>query len=410
MRHFTIAPRACVALLSVGLLACGSGGNSDSGDSGAGAGSGSGGGGTGSSSSSGGQGGVGGSGGSPGAEGTAVFVAQGHAGRTIVSCDDGHTWVANHSDDDSKICFTGDVDCDHDPGAGRGIAFGQGYFVATFGWGAPGSVRRSKNGVDWENTLEGQNFAGVAFGADTFMLGGGSPLLSKDMAVTWQPGGDVDSVQGNVRRSGFAAHDGGRFVLALDGSTGNDINVSSDLGVTWKRPTTLPAACAGAMQWSGGIEYGNGVMLIVGGNGSACRSTDGGDTWIEASVGGEVDAQLLWTGTEFVTWGRTGDGTVALFRSSDGAAWTTTPTVVRRQNDDGTTSESPGPNVGAVGRSDAGTFVAVRGGWQEWYDLQEFYRSTDGITWDALPSDAYVGSHPIQFIAFGRVDPGVTCP
>lgn len=407
MHPFTAARRTGAVLLAIGLLACGD----DSSDSSSGSGgSGSGAGGSGASGSGGsGQGGAGGSGGGPVAGSTPVFVAQGHAGRTIVSCDDGHTWVANHSDDDSIVCFSDGFDCDHTPGAGRGITFAQGYFVATFGWGQPGSVRRSKNGVDWETTLEGQTFAGVAFGAGTFMLGGRPPYLSTDAGATWAPGGDVDSAEWNVRRSGFAAHDGGRFVLAF-GSNANDINVSADLGATWARPAALPPACAGDMQWSGGIEYGNGVMVIVGGTGVACRSTDGGDTWTEAPVGGELTAQLVWTGTEFVTWGRTADFTPALFRSSDGAAWTVTPTVVRRQNADGTISESPGPTVGAVGRSDAGTFVAVNGGWQVWYDQQEFYRSADGITWDALPQGAFVGSHPIQFIAFGRTDPGVACP
>jgi hypothetical protein len=403
MSHLTPARHLCAALLTLGLLAScsgvigeasGDGGISPQGED------------------DGGSGGDAGSGdaGSGDAGSTPVFVAQGHAGRTTVSCDDGNTWVANRSDNDSIVCFTNGVDCDHQSGAGRGITFGQGYFVATFGWGAPGTVRRSRNGVQWETMLSStESFAGVVFGADTFMLGGRPPRLSTDRGASWQAGGEVHSEQWNVRRSGFAAHGGGRLVLAF-GSEGNDVNISSDRGVTWTRPATLPAACAGDMQWSGGIEYGNGVMLIVGGTGVACRSTDGGQTWTETSVGGAVSAQLLWTGTEFLTWGRTGNGTPALFRSTNGAAWTATPTVVRRRTSGGATSERPGPDVGAVARSDTGTFVAVRGGWQVWYDQQEFYRSTDGITWDALPPGAFAGSHPIQFIAFGRTAPGVSCP
>lgn len=78
--------------------------------------------------------GGGASGGSASGGGTAVdagtvslFVAIGHVTRSIVSCDDGRTWVANRSDNDEIRCFTsapdgGSADCDHRYGAGRGIA------------------------------------------------------------------------------------------------------------------------------------------------------------------------------------------------------------------------------------------------------------------------------------------------
>src|SRR5262245_36884214 len=38
----------------------------------------------------------------PPPEGTIpIFVAQGNVGRTTISCDDGQSWVANRSDDDT---------------------------------------------------------------------------------------------------------------------------------------------------------------------------------------------------------------------------------------------------------------------------------------------------------------------
>ena len=48
-----------------------------------------------------------------------VFVAQGHLGRLMVSCDDGHTFVANQSADDNEECWGPDgvPDCDHSPWA-----------------------------------------------------------------------------------------------------------------------------------------------------------------------------------------------------------------------------------------------------------------------------------------------------
>ena len=67
-----------------------------------------------------------------------MFVAQGQAGRTIISCDDGRTWVADRSDEAWGYCS--DHDCDHGPGAGHGIT-----------WGAPGALKRSRDGVTWES-------------------------------------------------------------------------------------------------------------------------------------------------------------------------------------------------------------------------------------------------------------------
>jgi hypothetical protein len=362
-----------------------------------------------------GGGGQGGQGGSTNPTAVPMFIAQGMVGRTIVSCDDGKTWVANRSDDDTYPCFSDMVhDCDHHAGAGRGITFGAGYFVATFGWGKPGSIRRSRNGTDWENTLEGKTFAGIVFGNDRFVAGERPPQASADGAATWTPGGSPDSPAWNVRRTGFAAFDGGRFFLAFESSGVRDLNVSADGGTTWKRPTTLPAECAGDIQWSGGFAYGNGVALVLGGTGVACTSKDGGDTWAATNVGGSVDSRLLWDGSAFTTWGRADNGQggtyPARFTSDDGATWNATALQVRTKNPDGTMTTNPGPDLGAVARSDAGTYVGVNGSWGQWYDKQKFYRSEDGVTWDTLDAANYVGSHPIQFIAFGMGERGGACP
>jgi hypothetical protein len=51
----------------------------------------------------------------------------------------------------------------------------------------------------------------------------------------------------------------------------------------------------------------------------------------------------------------------------------------------------------------------VNGGWDQWYERQRFYRSTDGVTWDELAAGAFTGGHPVRFAAAGAVDVG-TCP
>jgi len=397
---------AVLASAAVGLLACG--GGSTGGDATTGAGGQGNGGGGGATQGSGGQGG-----GIVEPNVIPIFVAQGMVGRTTISCDGGNTWVANRSDDDTFPCFsTPETDCDHHPGAGRGITYGDGFFVATFGWGKPGSIRRSEDGVDWQNVLEGKTFAGVVFGGKgTLLAGERPPQVSTDFGATWAPGGDPDSMVWNVRRTGFTPYDVGRFLLAFESSGATDLNVSKDMGKTWARPASAPASCAASMQWEGGFAYGNGTIVVLGGDGVACRSQDGGDTWTESTLGGTVSGRLLYGGGQFVTWGQTPDGNPVQFTSPDGAAWTLTPTQVSKTNADGTVSTSAGPNVGAVAMSDdASAYVAVNAGWQVWYEKQRFYKSKDGVKWDELPAGAYVGSHPIQFITYGIAKKSAVCP
>ena len=352
-----------------------------------------------------GQGGQIGQGGSTPA-GIPIFVAQGHAGRTTISCDDGKTWVANRSDDEVIRCFSSpETDCDHHPGAGRGITYGNGYFVSTFGWGKPGSIRRSKNGFDWETTLPDRTFAGVVFGNGIFLAGERPAYTSVDSGATFMAGGDPVGDVWNVRRTGFAPHDGGRFLLAFE-SGATAVNISKDQGATWALPSSIPSTCAADMQWSGGFAYNGSAIVLAGGTGVACRSLDGGDTWTAAPMGGTVSATaLMFTGGQFVTFGQADDGKggtfPAKFTSADGETWMKTPTQVRVKQADGTVVTSAGPNLGAVARGDSGTYVGVRGGWQVWYEDQVFYRSQDGVLWDALEAGKFAPSHPIQFITSG---------
>jgi hypothetical protein len=148
------------------------------------------------------------------------FVAQGHMGRTIVSCDDGLSWVADRSLDregdhyvcdviDPAVCWVDGMgcnfldngacvpkatqcDCDHHPGAGTGIAYGNGWFVATWGWGPKGSVRRSQDGVSWQEVLSDTSFGGMAFGLDRFMAGDRQPRRSLDDGASWDNAGAAD--------------------------------------------------------------------------------------------------------------------------------------------------------------------------------------------------------------------------
>ena len=314
-----------------------------------------------------------------------MFVAQGHAGRTIISCDDGRTWVADQSDEAWDYCSSND--CDHGPGAGRGITWGDGWFFATFGWGGSGTVKRSRNGVTWEPVLESGDFGGVAFGNGRLVAASRSGQYSDDHGETWNDFESTELSGWTVRATGFAPYGGGRFIISADG----EIVVSAD-GSTWSKPQSIPAACSGGA-YQGRIIYGNGTIVMTPASGPVCYSTDGGQTWSSTSDVGPLRANGIWNGSEFMAWNF---GTV--YRSADGRHWTSTETV---PND---------IDFGVAAVSDQGTIVGISNGWQQHYDSQVFYRSEDGVNWEVLSAAAYTGGHPIKVIAFGYGEPSAQCP
>lgn len=354
-----------------------------------------------------------------------VFIAQGHVGRTVMSCDDGLSWVHDRSFDlegDDYVCATveptrcwadgvacrfvrdgacmvsqAQCDCDHHPGAARGMAYGHGWFIGSWGWGARGAVRRSRDGVTWERVVDNEIFGGIAFGDGRFLVGARQPLVSDDDGASWKPGGAaaLRSPSGNniwnVRSLAFSAVAEGRFVITGEDGDNRDVLISADLGESFVRPSTLPAQCGAGVT---GIAAGGGTIVIAHRNGDICYSRDGGDTFVPSRTDDSIDSAPLWTGDHFIAW-RLGKA----FTSRDGATWTSHPT------------DPPDVQVGVAGYNPlTGTFVAVRGGWQNWYEKQEFYRSADGVRWTKLPSQAATGGHPLKTIAFGYAVPSESCP
>jgi len=317
-----------------------------------------------------------------------VFLLQGHMGRTAISCDDGQSWIHDTSLDDDARCFTDGLDCDHHAGSGKGLAWapdgeGGGHFFATFGWGQPGGIDRSSDGVTWERKLGDTTFGGLAFMDDTLVAGSRTARVSGDRGETFSAGIDTGLNGWNARRAGVA---GGRFVLVGDDS---DVVWSED-GETWSRPDTLPPGCGLSIQVSGGILDLDGTIVIVGGDGGSCVSTDGGVTFAVHTIRDGIGSQAVVHDGRVWVWSR---GEV--HTSTDGVTWVSEPTTPADLG------------IGPVAVSDDGTFVGVKGGWQQWYEAQRFYRSTDGVTWEELPEGSYTGSHPVRAMAFGYVD---ECP
>ena len=347
-----------------------------------------------------------------------LFVANGHQGRTIISCDDGKTWVANTSDNDAFVCWGdngsgnpdgGSNDCDHTENSGHGVEFSDGWFVASYGHGAPGSIRRSRDGVNWERTVEGTQFSNLVVGDNgTLLAAGRGPSWSVDDGKTWQRGPDAEFVSAagdaiwNVRAAAFA--NGVFAMFAADGA--HEVRVTTDGGMNWVH-AEVPDICGA--KYTVGFGSGGGKLLYVD-QLTACVSSDGMHFTATALPAG-ASSGPVWSGSEFLVWGQLDAPSYqrVVMRSPDGVTWTSTPTASRWALSDGGVQVGGGPEVGAVGHSASGVFATVNGGWQGWYGKQQFYRSTDGITWDALPATAFVGSHPIGRIASGRVVKPAAC-
>lgn len=297
--------------------------------------------------------------------GDVVFVAQGHVGRTLVSLDRGRTWVHDQSADPTLECWADNwlPDCDHREDSARGLAAGDGVVVATFGWGAPGGLVRSEDGQAWETVFADSTAAGVAWGNGVFLAGDWLPKRSTDGGRTWEELGWV--VDFNVRRTVFVEAGGGRFLLANDGP----LVVSADAGDTWTTPPS-PAGCGNDVMFTGGIAYGNGVIVGVSGDGTACRSVDDGASFEPAGpVGAWLSSRLVFDGSQFVVFS---PGSV--HTSVDGQSWSTA-------------ALAGGLTLDAVAHAD-GSWVGVGG----WYADQRWWHSDDGHTWTQATGP---GGHPI---------------
>jgi len=267
-----------------------------------------------------------------------------------------------------------------------GVAYGPSGFVATFGWGAPGRVQISDDGVNWRVVQQGSTWSGVAFGNDTYILNDRSPLISSNGA-TWQNGGALNFVPWNSRRIFFVPHNGGVFISTAESSGVFDLMISRDNGRTFRHPTQRPSGCGSGLL----AHSANRIVLL---SQSLCVSSDAGETW--QVVNTRLDAsQLLYDGQEFRAYGY---GTVA--RSTDGLTWTQSSFQVNG-------GSAGGIQLGEISRHPAtGRYVAISQDWAAYYDRTQYYYSDNGLNWIRLnkaAGAAPVSIHPIRQIAAGYV-------
>lgn len=358
----------------------------------------------------------GGSGGSAAEKGQPLFVAQGHLGRTSISCDQGKTWATEHRsletyrwspnpDEPSPtyhevpvsamscganqgLLLPKDFNCDHFAHPARGVLVGGGMTVTTFGWGEPGAIQTSVDGEVWKTVLQGTTFGGLAYVQQTWIAGGRNARRSVDQGVTWSDPSDTGLDSWNVRRVGQTDGFGGRAILLGDDSTAV---VSSDGGKTWWKPDIYPSVCGGSIQTEGGVVSNADTWLIIGGDGIVCRSTDGGKVWTDASIGKGISSHVVWNGSVFQAWSK---GEV--HTSVDGQVWQSQAI------------EPADLTIGAVAADDNGHLAAVLGGWNTWDENQKFFHSDDGIKWQL--ASQFDKNDPIRTIAFGYGKKPKSCP
>lgn len=296
-----------------------------------------------------------------------MFVAAGQGGRTVTSCTDGRTWIANDILNSSSD--------DHSPYAGKGLAAGGGMFMALLGWGSPSSVKVSRDGVNWRRINLGLQAGGIGFVNDGFVVPfeGGS-LRSSDGGATWADG------RGPRHRCRIAEGMG-----AAMGSGGDDDTkpyATFDGGSTWLVMQGCPNMGFGGIGQTGGFAAGPQSLVAASKTGSICVVRAGSSAAIVRNTGEELGKPLYANGR---FWIPGGDG---MWVSDDGVAFE------RRA-----TSPSRLGLVALAYNPHTQTFVGVT--------RSTFHRSKDGLNWQAVAGSS---GPDLQRVVFGLAAPSKDCP
>lgn len=306
-----------------------------------------------------------------------IFVAAGHGLNVVVSRDDGKTW---------QPTFYGAPCGDHGPWAvWNSVAYTNGVFAIAAGWGAPGTIIASDDGLNWRHLTDASRSPAKKgqlpydmqttmelIGVDgTFIM----PMeATPDFGETWYRTSPYSFRDDNGERVKVnLAHPSLAWTTLEKDVTGSTTKriiavgdegpsvFSDDLGQTWTplQTTVQPWEGRGAQ----GIIGKQGVFILVKGDGSTVlRSTDGGMHWIAYPLGVERPASrsfcLSVVGDEFWVTGETSKA------SRDGIAWRDLPAAI--------------PS-GRISVSDQGTLINVS------RKRHSILRSDDhGMTWQEV--------------------------
>lgn len=290
-----------------------------------------------------------------------LFVAVGYGTRRIVSCDYGLTW----KNDESDIANGGD-----DGYLARGLAAGEGKFVAAVGGGGVQMLMTSDDGVAWNRIMRnGNGFSDATYGNGLFVAGGGHSSLTSQDGLMWDDATSSMGGDGIVRHLAFGDYMGGRFVGV--GDRGRRVN-SRD-GVAWDNNIEGGDTLRG-------VDYGNGVFVAITGGATTRYSENGGDSWSDGSISGASDVRgILFDGSRFIVTTRSNS-----YTSSDGKSWTSHNATGGPESFD----------VSDDGEHYAGSYGDV------------LYHSTDGVRFSVVK----MSGQAFTRVKFQRVKPSSVCP
>ena len=322
----------------------------------------------------------------PGTATKTIFMGSGHGGRTLMSCDDGLSWINDRYDIGSD---TGD----HSASASRGMDSGSGYFYANYGWGFNGSLRRSRDGINWDIVHSDNWGGGVANFSNLLFHGaeGGNWYTSNDNGTNWIK--IINSTIGNIPdqfdHPSIVRLNNKIFVSGRNQKLG----VSSDKGKTW---TLVTSGLLGNTS-NRTFAEGNGVIVSFSYDystnlGNISRSLDDGKTWTGYVLGKEW-SQIVFNGSQFIGWS---DGKT--WKSSDGLNWTNTPTKI-----DGLDAP-PWWTATTQFNPKSGTYVGIITAWNHEYENQKAYRSKDGINWVTLDPTKFKGGTSMHTMIVGEIE------
>ena len=331
---------------------------------------------------------------------TPVVVAVGKGGRIITSSDDGASW---------EQVFFGAPTVSHGHWVTRSLAYTEGMFATSVGWGQPPMTLASDDGVNWrhlapppeqqegEMKVDPMEMPGawtMAGGAGTFIYGNHRLTTTPDFGKTWYETHvgrefreDARKLSTHHLKPYYLGTPGHFIVLGQDrnkeGTSEGNLFLTKDNGKTW--------------QWleTSGLENGDGMpehfvsmgefWLLCTREGNVYRSTDEGLTWERTfEFEGHWPYMTLVNGEVWLV-GKSS------FSSKDGIEWTALPESI--------------PD-GKLLETSQGTLLSIDG------RRDGILRSTDGgETWEEVYTfEGVEGANGLADIQEGKVKAGAGSP
>jgi hypothetical protein len=320
-----------------------------------------------------------------------VVLALGPGGRTAVSCSSGKQFRVND--------FHKTPDCGECTYASTGLAGRFGSAIASLGWGGPGHIIYSENGVDWQELASVQftklngslgqpteSASNTFFDGTSFKTFWSHRVWASPDGKAWKETSFEPKNISHIRQVVFAS-EANLLVMRVERDESGGRNflmmTSTDLGQSYRTWSPRTTGCSG-FQW-GPVAYCRGVIVAGGSTGSVCRSQDGGVSW--TTIGNLTGVNAMFSDrTAF--YATRGD---ELMRSEDGVDW------VR-------VLKAAGGLGAGVCSTQTGCVVSANANGQ-----LKFYRSDDGQIW--TPSANVTGpSFSASAMSVAYVKPSPLCP